>query len=40
MYNLFDDVFYKYDPNNGNTPIFYNYELTFNSNNTVFVYNK
>ena len=40
MYNLFDDVFYKYDPVNGNNPIFYNYELTFNSDNTVFVYNK
>ena len=40
MYNLFDDSFYRYDPLNGNIKIFYNYELTFNSENTIFVYIK
>ena len=40
IYYLYKDSFYKYDPLNGEEKIFYNYELSFNSDNTVFVYNK
>ena len=40
IYYLYKDSFYKYNPLNGDTKIFYNYELSFNSENTVFVYNK
>ncbi len=38
LYYNFEDNFYTYDPYNGNNLIFYNYELTFNSDNTMFVY--
>ncbi len=31
---------YKYTPFNGSEEIFYNYELNFNDNNTIFVYHK
>lgn len=40
LYYLNKDVFYKYDPSHGYDKVFYNYELSFNSNNTIFVYNK
>ena len=35
-----DDNLYKYSPIKGSEKIFYNYELQFNSENTIFVYNK
>ncbi len=38
IYYLENDNFYMYTPNNGSELIFYNYELSFNSNNTIFVY--
>jgi len=40
IYYLYKDNFYKYEPSVGNKKIFYNYELSFNSDNTIFVYNK
>ena len=40
IYYLYKDSFYKYNPLNGEEKIFYNYELSFNSDNTIFVYNK
>ena len=40
LYYQYKDNFIKYNPYNGSKKIFYNYELTFNSNNTIFVYNK
>ncbi len=40
IYYNFEDNFYIYEPFNGNNLIFYNYELTFNSDNTMFVYIK
>ena len=40
VYYIFEDNFYKYDPINGEIKIFYNYELTFNSDNTIFMYYK
>ena len=40
IYYQYKDNFYKYNPYNGSELIFYNYELTFNSENTIFVYNK
>ena len=38
-YNLGEKL-YKYTPINGSEEIFYNYELNFNDNNTIFVYHK
>jgi hypothetical protein len=32
------DNFYIYTPSKGNVSIFYNFELSFNNNNTIFVY--
>lgn len=40
LYYLYKDSFYKYNPVSGNKKIFYNYELSFNNDNTIFVYNK
>lgn len=40
IYYQYKDNFYKYNPDNGSKLIFYNYELTFNSDNTIFVYIK
>ncbi len=40
IYYQYKDNFYKYNPYSGSEVIFYNYELTFNSENTIFVYNK
>ena len=38
IYYLDEDSFYMYTPNNGSEIIFYNYELSFNDENTIFVY--
>lgn len=38
IYYLDEDNFYMYDPVNGSELIFYYYELSFNSDNTIFVY--
>ena len=40
IYYQYKDSFYHYNPLSGSKLIFYNYELTFNSDNTIFVYNK
>ena len=40
LYYLYKDSFYIYNPLRGSDKIFYNYELSFNSDNTIFVYNK
>ena len=40
IYYLNNDNFYKYNPIKGSEMIFYNYELQFNNENTIFVYNK
>ena len=40
IYYQFEDSFYRYNPIYGSKKVFYNYELTFNSNNTIFVYIK
>lgn len=38
LYYSNKDNFYVYKPHIGNLNIFYNYELSFNNNNTIFVY--
>lgn len=38
LFYLNNDNFYKYNPKLGSKLIFYNYELSFNKNNTIFVY--
>ncbi len=40
IYYLYKDSVYRYNPMNGSSRIFYNYELSFNSDNTTFVYIK
>jgi len=40
IYFLYKDYLYKYSPSFGSTKVFYNYELSFNRDNTIFVYNK
>ena len=35
-----NDIMYKYNPKEGSKEIFYNYEMKFNSDNVIFVYNK
>lgn len=40
VYYLFEDNFYKYNPTSGEEKIFYNFELSFNNKNTIFVYVK
>ncbi len=40
LYYYLGEKFYKYKPNKGSEEIFYNYELNFNDNNTMFVYHK
>ena len=40
LYYILEDSFYAYNPLIGNTKIFYNYELSFNNLNTVFMYIK
>ena len=38
IYYSLEDNFYVYSPNNGSELIFYNYELSYNNKNTIFVY--
>lgn len=38
LYYVDKDNFYMYNPLNGSKKIFYNYELTFNTNSTIYVY--
>ena len=40
IYYTYLDNFYSYSPLEGEKKIFYNYELTFNKDNTIFVYSK
>ncbi len=40
LFYSYEDNFYYYLPDKGQVNIFYSYELTFNSNNTIFVYIK
>ena len=40
LYYILEDSFYVYNPLIGNTKIFYNYELSFNNSNIVFMYIK
>jgi hypothetical protein len=40
LFYSYEDYFYYYLPNKGQVTLFYNYELTFNNNNTIFVYIK
>ena len=40
LFYSFEDYFYYYIPSYGNSRIFYSYELTFNSDNTIFMYIK
>lgn len=40
IYYLDKDTLYLYNPLNGSKKVFYNYELEFNSNNTIFIYIK
>lgn len=40
LYYLEKDTLYKYTPYSGSKKVFYNYELEFNSNNTIFIYIK
>lgn len=39
LYYIYKDYLYIYEPDNGSSIVFYNYELNFNKDNTVFVYN-
>ena len=40
LYYRLNDIMYKYNPEEGSKEIFYNYEMKFNSDNVIFVYNK
>lgn len=40
LYYISEDYLYKYTPEYGNNKIFYFFELNFNKDNTIFVYNK
>ena len=40
LYYIYEDNFYYYTPNKGIKKVFYNYELTFNKDNSIFVYIK
>ncbi len=40
IYYLHKDYLYKYSPYYGSMKVFYNFELSFNRENTIFVYNK
>ena len=40
IYYIFEDNLYLYNPLKGNNKVFYNYELNFNKDNTIFMYNK
>lgn len=40
IYYILNDEFYKYSPKLGSEKIFYNYELTYNSENAIYLYIK
>lgn len=40
IYYTLNDEFYKYTPSYGNEKIFYNYELAYNNDNSIFIYIK
>ncbi len=40
LYYVDEDYLYKYDPLNGSNQILYFFELNFNKENTIFIYNK
>lgn len=40
IYYIYEDNLYLYNPINGNNKVFYNYELNFNKDNTIFTYIK
>ena len=40
LYYILDNYCYLYNPKDGNSKVFYNYELSFNNANTVFMYIK
>ena len=40
LYYIKDNNFYKYNPNNGEIKVFYDYELSFNNSKAVFMYMK
>lgn len=40
IYYYYNNMLYKYIPSEGSNEIFYEYELEFNSNNRIFIYNK
>ena len=40
LYYYLKDSLYRYNPEYGSEKVFYYYELSFNSDNTIFVYNK
>ena len=40
LYYSIDDTLYMYEPIMGSSEIFYSFEMKFNSDNTIFVYNK
>lgn len=40
IYYIYEDNLYLYNPLNGNNKVFYNYELNFNKDNTIFTYIK
>ena len=40
IYYTLNDEFYKYTPSYGSEKIFYNYELAYNNDNSIFIYIK
>ena len=40
IYYIFENNLYLYNPSKGNNKVFYNYELNFNKDNTIFMYIK
>ena len=40
LYYTEDDYLYRYEPKSGNEKILYYFELNFNKDNTIFIYNK
>lgn len=40
LYYVYEDYLYRYNPYLGSRKVFYNYELTFNKDNTIFIYSK
>ena len=40
LYYVYEDNLYKYSSSIGNKKVFYSFELNFNKDNTIFIYNK